>query len=693
MFPLKKLGILVALASASSMALAEEGVSILDEMIVTDTRQESSIMEFAGSAGKISEETIDLVNPSHIEQLLNRETGVNIQRGNGAEMLVGIRSPILTGPGAAGAFLFMEDGIGLRAAGFANNNGLSEANYEQAGGIEVIRGPGSALYGSNAVHGLINVLTRAPSLDRERSIDVTAGSDDFYAFKGTASETDGNNGYRASFNATHDGGWRDDSGYDQQKFTFRDDYFAENGDNFKTVFSAFNLNQDTAGFIKSDDKKAYKSTSLTKSNPDPDAYRDWSSARFSTRWERELGEGNLLSITPYARTNDMDFRQHYLPSKAVEKNDHQSVGVQTNYYVPLNGGHEIIFGTDLEYTDGSLKETQEKASFTGYGKNRQQGRHYDYDVDALSIAPYVHAEWQVAEKWRATTGLRFEHVKYDYENNIADGTGMADGSDCFAGPTTECLYYRPSDRDDTFNDWSPKLGLVYRLAEAHSVFANLSRGNRAPQVTDLYRLQNQQVVGDMDSERLDNFEIGTRGAFGLANYELTAFYMKKKNFFFRDSDGLNVTDGKTKHKGIETMLTFPIANNFDFGLNYIYAEHEYDFDNAASGVKSGNYVDTAPKNLANARLGWNYLPGSRAEIEWSHVGKYYLDPSNDHEYDGHDVVNFRIDTELSENLMLRGQILNVADTDYADRADFAFGDYRFFPGQGRHYEVGVSYSF
>jgi len=346
-------------------------------------------------------------------------------------------------------------------------------------------------------------------------------------------------------------------------------------------------------------------------------------------------------------------------------------------------------GTHLRDCPHTVPETSPQKC----GVNRGLKSYYDYDVDALTIAPYVHAEWQLAAKWRATTGLRFEHVKYDYNNNVADGTGMADGSACFAGSTTECLYNRPGDRDDTFNDWSPKLGLVYRVAETHSIFANLSRGNRAPQVTDLYRLQNQQTVGDMHSERLDNFEVGTRGAFGMASYELTAFYMKKKNFFFRDADGLNVTDGKTKHKGIETTLTFPIAKQFDFGVNYIYAEHEYDFNNAASGVKSGNDVDTAPKNLANVRLGWNYLPSSRAELEWSHVGKYYLDPSNEHEYDGHDVVNLRVDVELNKNLMLRGQILNVADTDYADRADFAFGTYRFFPGQGRHYEVGATYSF
>jgi iron complex outermembrane receptor protein len=60
----------------------------------------------AGNTGKVAEAEIDLLNADHIEESLSRVSGVNIQRGNGAESLVALRSPVLTGPGAAGAFLF-----------------------------------------------------------------------------------------------------------------------------------------------------------------------------------------------------------------------------------------------------------------------------------------------------------------------------------------------------------------------------------------------------------------------------------------------------------------------------------------------------------------------------------------------------------------------------------------------------------
>jgi iron complex outermembrane receptor protein len=646
----------------------------------------------AGNTGKVAEAEIDLLNADHIEESLSRVSGVNIQRGNGAESIVALRSPVLTGPGAAGAFLFLEDGIALRAPGFANNNGLAEANFEWASAIEVVRGPGSALYGSNAVHGMINVLTRAPATELERIIDVTVGSDDLFKYKGTVSNSSDSHGYRISLSGTEYGGWRDDAEYGQQKLSGRHDYYAENGDSFKTTFSAFNLNQETAGFIKSEDEFAYKDQDLMQTNSDEDAFRDWKSVRLATRWDHDLENGNTLSITPYFRDNEMTFRQHYLPSRAIEENEHTSIGTQIAYYMNLQGGHKVIVGTDLEYTDGSLKQTQERASYSFFGKNRQQGVHYDYDVDATIIAPYIHAEWQLAENWLATTGLRFEHVSYDYENNVAAGTGQADGSACFASPS-ECLYLRPADRDDTFNDWSPKLGFVYQLNENHSSFLNFARGHRAPQTTDLYRLQNQQEEGELDSERSDSVEIGARGIAGTVNYEVSVFYMNKRNFFFRDSAGLNVTDGRTKHKGIELALVMPLAQQFDIAANYTYARHTYDFNNASSGVVSGNEVDTAPKHIANLRLGWDVNTDSRAELEWVHMGRYFIDPSNDHEYEGHDLVNLRLTSQLTPNVRLHGQVKNLLDEEYADRADFAFGDYRFFPGRDRTYQVGVSYQF
>ena len=103
-----------------------------------------------------------------------------IQRGSGQESLTALRSPVLTGAGACGAVLVLEDGIPIRPVGTCNVNELFEVNLEQAAAIEVLRGPGSVLYGSSAVHGIINVIPPMPdeipvSASRSRAAAMPGG--------------------------------------------------------------------------------------------------------------------------------------------------------------------------------------------------------------------------------------------------------------------------------------------------------------------------------------------------------------------------------------------------------------------------------------------------------------------------------------------------------------------------------------
>jgi len=683
MLTLRKLPILMALASMNialpAFAQEEEDLS-LDELVVTGTRSGTPILDLAGNTGRISEEEIDLVRPDHITEIVNRVSGVNIQRGNGQEHLTSIRSPVLTGGAGAGSFLFLEDGIPLRAAGFANVNGLFEVNYEQAGGIEVVRGPGSALYGSNAVHGLINVLSRAPSLDLEREIDLSIGPHDLYQMKGTVSDTIGQHGYRLSVNGTTDGGYVSEAGYDQQKVSFRHDYYGD-VDSFKTLFSHTNLNQETAGYITG--FKAYEDESRSRTNPNPEAYRDAKATRLSTEWERQLTDTSTFKLTPYLRHTEMEFLMHFLPGQPVEKNKHTSVGLLSAYTKDLEGGHTIILGTDFEYTEGELYE--EQFNPTTFGQFLQ-GLHYDYEVDATVLAPYIHSEWQVLDKTRVTAGVRYEYTKYDYTNNTDSrefGT----------------RYLRPDSGKDTFSNLSPKLGLVQELTDDTAAFINYARGNRAPQTTDLYRAQiGPSQTGSADSESIDSIEIGVRKVGEGLQYEIAAYQMQKKDYFFTDSSSENVPDGKTKHTGLELGMFYPFNELFDVGANVTFAKHEYDFDKSGSGIEKGDYLVTAPKRMANIRLGWNVTSVTRAELEWVHMSEYYVNDANTAKYDGHDVFNLRASHAVTDSLTLYGRVHNLFNTEYAERADFLINGanpegYRYFVGEKRYLHVGASYSF
>ena len=683
MFKQSKMTLMVALSLAGSgQLMAAEEAATLDDLVVTGTRAESPLLEQAGNTGKVSQEEIDLVRPDHVTEVVNRISGVNVQHGNGQEHLTSIRSPVLSGGAGAGSFLFLEDGIPLRAAGFANVNGLFEVNYEQAGGIEVVRGPGSALYGSNAVHGLINVLSRAPSLELEREIDLSVGPHDLYTAKGSVSDTVGRHGYRVNVLGTTDGGYANDSGYDQQKVSLRHDYYGDI-DSFKTLFSYTNLNQETTPYITG--FKAYESESRSRTNPDPDAYRDAKSYRLSTEWIRELSDSSRFTLTPYMRHTEMEFLMHFLPGKPLEKNKHSSVGLLSSFTKDLDGGHKIIVGTDLEYTEGELSEVQSNpAPFPGVFL---PGVHYDYEVDATVIAPYVHSEWQILENTRLTAGLRYEYTRYDYTNNTNSRT--------LAGSSR---YLRPDSDVDTFSNFSPKLGLVQQLTEDTAAFVNYSRGTRAPQTSDLYRAQiGPSQTGTADSEEIDSVEVGLRKVGEGLQYEVTAYHMKKRDYFFTDSSDQNVPNGKTEHTGLELGMFYPFNETFDIAANVAFAKHEYDFDKPNADIEKGDYLVTAPKRIGNIRLGWNISTQTRAELEWVHMSDYYLNDANDKKYEGHDVFNLRASHDVTSNFTVYGRIKNLFNTEYAERADFNTNSdpdgYRYFVGEKRYLHVGASYRF
>jgi iron complex outermembrane receptor protein len=673
-------------------------------IVITGSRQQASLLTLAGNINRISRENIVSVSAVHPSELLNRATGVHVQTNNGMESLPSVRSPVLTGPGAAGAFLFLEDGIATRSAGFANNNALSELNLAQAQAVEIIRGPASAVYGSNAVHGVVNVLTKAPHNGGD--VTLLAGPNERYQLQGTVGSESAKQGISGDFQVIDDGGYRDNSDFTSLKLGLRHDYV--NGDDqFKTTISGFVLDQNTAGFISSGDngidcytsayadENLYKDSNAMEKNCDSDAYRKWSSVRVASRWQHELSADSSFTMTPYFRLNQMEFRQHYLPSKAIEENSHYSIGMVNSYHWQVKENIGLVMGVDLDWTEGELTQTQQKAGTYSWGKARQQGLHYDYKVDASMIAPYIQADWQLTEHLKFTGSVRFDSTKYRYNNLLADGTTKADGSACVNNndEPIECLYKRPKDSNDSFDNTSIKLGFNYRLYNNMALFGSWSQGFRAPQTTDIYRLQKQQQIGEIDSEQLDSVELGLRGVTNKLSYEAVVYTMTKDNFFFRDADGLNVTDGETSHQGAELSINYQLTEQLSIALNYSYGQHEYEFDRTSSGVVKGNKVDTAPEQLANVRLAWQPSDNSKLELEWLHMGEYYLDPANEHDYAGHDLLQLRGSMALNNNTRLFARIENITDEKYASRADYAFGSYRFFGGQPRALHLGAAISF
>ena len=92
------------------------------DIIVTAARRAQVAQTLPASISAIDEEQLNKISGVHPAETFNRVAGVNIHRNSGQEHLTAIRSPVLTGGAGAGSFLYLEDGVPLRAAGFSNVN-------------------------------------------------------------------------------------------------------------------------------------------------------------------------------------------------------------------------------------------------------------------------------------------------------------------------------------------------------------------------------------------------------------------------------------------------------------------------------------------------------------------------------------------------------------------------------------------
>ena len=671
----------IATTAALFAGIAIEAQEI-EEIIVEADASVLANRANIGSSSVVDADAIKITRANHVHETLVRVPGVWISRGSGQEHLTAIRSGVLTGAGACGGFLFLENGVPIRPAGFCNVNNLFEVNTEQATAIEVMRGPGSALFGGNALHGVINTVSISGNEGTSASLEV--GPYEYVQARAAF----GNDRLQISANATGSYGYRDDTGYGQQKLT--GSYRTEIGDWQATHFASLtSLNQETGGFVRG--FKAYEDPTLKRTNPNPEAYRDAWSFRASSQWRRELGSGEL-NVTPYVRRSGMAFLQHFLPGQPLERNDQTSAGALGKI---LGGGDMLRWsvGANIEALDGSLSEFQANPT-TGSAflvGTRPAGTHYDYDVESLMAAVFYDVSWRPQDKIEIVHSLRLERLEYEYDNLHLVGNTRDDGTECGFGG---CLYTRPADRDDTFSDVGGRLGANIDLSETVRAFIVAGVGFRPPQTTELYRLQSGQTVANLDSETLESVEIGIRGTVQQLDYNLALYAQNTDNLIFRDSEGFNVSDGKTKAHGVEFDLAWHKSERHTLSVTGTYAEHEYDFTrDVARGevITSGNEVDTAPKWLASAH--WlSQLGALTSEFEISYIGSHYINASNTAMYGGHALVHWRASYEKSERTTFFVRGLNLLAKEYADRADFAFGSYRYFPGMPRQVYLGIEMS-
>jgi len=670
----------------SALAQQKESAATLEEVIVFSHRIPTSLADAPANLAAITEENIEATNAIHIHELISQVPGVNFQRGDGQESLPGIRSAVLTGAGACGNVLVLEEGIPVRGTAFCNVNELFDTHFEHASQVEIIRGPGSVIYGGNSLNGSINVSLADRGTD---VFQLDIGEDEYVRAKAALSYGGESQYGRVYASLTDADSFREESGFNQQKLSLR--HFAKLADwNLNAGATYTRLDQETAGFLVGTD--AYLDADRISENPNPEAFRQSESFRAWAKFSKTYNDGSTLAITPFVRSTDMSFLLHFLPGQPLEENEHSSLGLQAVYSKNTDSSLQWSLGVDADVSNGSLLQVQNEATEGSafLQETIPTGTQYDYEVDALQLAAFGQLTWQVNDRLALVSGLRVESLDFDYDNLSLDGRTRDDGTECGFGG---CRYSRPADRQDSFFDVSPRLELKYAVNDNFQLHASASNSFRAPQATELYRLQGAQEVASIDSVNASSFELGANYITQGLKIGASIYSLDQRNVIIRDSDSFNIDGNSTDSQGFEFSIQQRLNDSWSWQAAWSIAEHRYSSDQFIGDLNiNGNEIDTAPRSVGNASLNWSPTRKISTALSFQHVDNYFTNAENTNEYPGHTVWDLRVQYALSESLTTSVRIDNVTDELYAERADFTgFTGERFFPGRPRAFTFSIEY--
>jgi outer membrane receptor protein involved in Fe transport len=659
-----------------------------EEVTVTEAREGRLKKETPATVDTVDRELIEELKPTHPGQVMSQVPGVWVNTTGGEGHQTAIRQPLTTSP----VYLYLEDGVPTRSTGFFNHNALYEVNVPAAEGIEVTKGPGSALYGSDAIGGVVNVVTRGALGPPAFSFNGEAGGHGWLRGMVGGSARSGLNGVRADLNLTHTDGWRDATGYDRQTGTLRWDRVAASGSAWKTMLAFSNIDQQTAGSsaLQEDDYLSIPTRNLT-----PISFRDVQAVRVSTEYQRVMG-GTSLNVIPYFRYDTMgllaNWTLNFDPTVSDTSNTSYGVLAKVRRSSP-RWRTDVVAGVDFDFSPGgrvenvivpqTVRTPNNKRIFQSYNDGPLI---YDYDVTYAGISPYAQVDFSPVSRLRVNLGLRFDTASYDYEDNLTT-------------PVTP-RYLRPEDAVRRYTHLSPKLGMTYQFTDELNAFASYRHAFRTPSEGQLFRQGSARNTIDLEPVKADNYEVGLRARPSKSvSFEASVYRLVKNDdiLSFRDPfDGLtqNVNAGQTLHQGVELGVSVAPASWIRAAANYSRAKHTYEewvVDPLAGIDYSGREMETAPANLANVYV--TLMPGSRftASAEVSHIGNYWMDAPNTQTYGGHTLVNLRGQVSLTRQIAVFARVLNLTDRLYAESSSFTIQRGReFAPGMPRTGYVGLT---
>jgi iron complex outermembrane receptor protein len=657
----------------------------LDPIVVTGIRESQNQHAVAGAIGVANSDDIAHVMPSHPAELLNRIPGVHVNNLGGEGHMTAIRQPITT----QGVYLFLEDGIPTRPPGLFNHNALYEVNVAHAHRVEVIKGPGSALYGSDSIGGIINTITQPAPAAMAWSLNPEWGS---YGWRRFLTSVGGpitdSLGIRVNANSTQSTGFRDHAAYTRHSGSIRLDHALGLTTDAVTHIAYTSVQQRGVSALNAAD---YYHRPHHNNYRNSVGRRDVQALRISTAITHTPSPHQEWAITPFFRSNRMQLMPSWMLSYDPNDRDYrfQSYGALLKHrYQTADQSRVLITGLDLDYTPSTYTEyqlTNESQGSVIVNTTQTPTRNYDFRANQLSASPYIHTEWQ-HQNLRIIGGLRYDYFSIDYTDRLTT-------------PQT-AMHRRPRSQVRTYAQTSPKFDVIYALSPNHSTYTTYRQSFRAPGIGELFRSGKSLQTDQLKPVQTTAVESGIRGSFTPAlTYSAAAYHMVINN------DILTITDtntrrtinaGTTVHDGLELGLNAQLNTQWQLHTGVGLTRYYYRSFTDKDGDYTGNTVARSPITTGTAELQYQPVHHASIALEGEHVGGYYVDETNTDRYPGHTLLNLRAQYHVSNTHTLYGRMMNLGNVRYSTYTSKQVGPDKpvtYRPGQPRTVIIGLKSKF
>jgi iron complex outermembrane recepter protein len=652
---------------------------LLDEVVVTATKTENTVRDVPARINLLTGYQVKALPVQYTDEYLQYLPGVYVSRPFGifsSKSTVTMRG--LDGK-EQGRVLVLLDGVPVNKAdgGSVNWNLITSGEIER---IEVVKGPGSSIYGGNAMGGSVNILTKKPQkkltgyagleygtyntfggrLQLSGRMNDSISKGFYWGLNGRYLQSDGyitqSEADRAANPYIVKSNMKEWSGGVKLGFDFKPDNFIE------LDLITFDDRQGTG-------EKVYQPEGNTTDHDTWHLRGRYHGGRKKSNWNLSLFYFN----EHYKKVNEYmkdDYTLYDVLSKRID------FGGLFSYSLKLSTHHHLTAGMDLKQGSVDAQDVYYTSTDIVYNKGK---------INTLGLFAQDELSY-FNDKFKVIAALRYDNAHY------------FDGAFYIETPSGETAfmneYVDTAQADFTWNALSPKLSAQYLFKRDDRIYVSYARGFRPSVLDDLCR--SGRVRGgfkvanpELEPETLDNFEVGGDVLLpGRIMLSSSIYYSMGKDFIYYVNSGDSIDMGFGPRPiyipenitgvsifGLELELTYDILPGLRLLFNYSHNHSEiskYTLENAVSQTSlEGKYLVDVPADMVNFSASWmNRIVNASLAAKYN--GKRWVNDQNVYDEivgDDRYPAYFTLDAKVWRDFKLFYAALtiqNILDTEFYD---------------------------